>query len=118
MAIGDVKGEIVDCLCGELEKSFGRECTMAAALPEPNPAYNERRGQHLSSCIFQPLSHFELPHAFRVLGVADLDLYVPELNFVFGQATKGGRDAVIAYRGCGRASTGYVTIRRYSSSAS
>jgi len=96
VAIGDVKGETLDCLCGELEKSFGRGCTMAAALPQPNPAHNERRGQHLSSCILQQLSHLELPHSFRVLGVADLDLYVPELNCVFGQATKGGRDAVIA----------------------
>jgi archaemetzincin len=34
--------------------------------------------------------------AERLLGLVDLDLYTPGLNFVFGQASMGGREALIA----------------------
>lgn len=94
--IGDVAAEILDYLCRKLEETFGRTCQVAAPIAHPHPAYNDHRGQYLSSYILQELARLEPPHPFRLLGVADLDLYVPELNFVFGQASKGGRDAVIA----------------------
>ena len=94
--IGEIEGEILDYLCQQLEQALGRSCQVAVPLPHPSAAYDERRGQYLSTYILQQLARLELPHPFRALGVADLDLYVPGLNFVFGQASKGGRDAVIA----------------------
>jgi len=94
--VGDVEGEILNYLYRELEETFGRSCTVAAPLAHPHPAYSENSEQYLSSYILQQLSRLDLAQACRVLGVADLDLYIPELNFVFGQAAKGGRDAVIA----------------------
>jgi archaemetzincin len=93
--VGDVEGEILDYLCRELEESFGRSCLLADPLAHPAFAYHESREQYLSSYILEQLTQPELGHAFRVLGVVDLDLYVPELNFVFGQAAKGGRSALI-----------------------
>jgi archaemetzincin len=93
--IGDVRGEILDHLCRELEETFGLNCLLADPLAHPAPAYHRGREQYLSTYILQQRAQLELRHAFRVLGVADLDLFVPELNFVFGQAVKGGRSAVI-----------------------
>ncbi len=36
------------------------------------------------------------PGAERVLGLTDVDCYVPGLNFIFGQAASGGRQAFVA----------------------
>ena len=34
---------------------------------------------------------------WRLLGVTDLDLYIPILTFVFGEAQLGGKSAVVSY---------------------
>lgn len=64
-------------------------------LELPWEAFNARRGQYLSSAILDSLQR-RATDAGRLLGVIDVDLYVPELNFVFGQAQFPGRAAVIS----------------------
>ena len=94
--IGEVDEDILTSLCQALEREFGKPCEVAPALPYPSYAYNERRQQYLSSSILHRMRGLALPRAHRLLGVVDLDLYVPELNFVFGQASLRGKEAVIA----------------------
>jgi archaemetzincin len=47
-------------------------------------AYNPERRQYLSSKLLDSLKKSEREE--RVIGIADVDLYVPRLNFVFGEA--------------------------------
>lgn len=47
-----------------------------------------------------------------MLGVVDLDLYLPQLNFVFGLADLPGRGAVIALPDYARASMVDAMMRR------
>ncbi len=94
--IGEVDQDILGYLGKALGREVGKRCELAPALPEPLYAYNEGRGQYLSSAILRELGSLDLPRAHRLLGVADLDLYVPELNFVFGQASLRGKEAIIA----------------------
>ena len=63
---------------------------MSDPLPYPAYAYHQRRQQYLSDAILSQLRPVVLP-AERLLGLVDLDLYTPGLNFVFGQASMGGR---------------------------
>ncbi len=42
------------------------------------------------------LRRLDMPQAHRLLRLLDQDCYAPGLNFVFGQAMAGGRDAVVA----------------------
>jgi archaemetzincin len=94
--VGEAPGDVLTTLQPKLEGTFGVACAIAPALPQPLDAYRRSRGQYLSTKILEELGRLDLPGASRLLGVVDLDLYVPELNFVFGQATMGGRQALIA----------------------
>ena len=94
--VGAVAENILRALCQELAATFGRCCEVARAMPHPSYAYDDERDQYLSGSILERLRQLVLPEAFRLLGVVNQDLYVPELNFVFGQATMGGREALIA----------------------
>jgi archaemetzincin len=94
--VGEVPGDVLTTLQPELEGTFDVACAIAPALPQPLNACHRSRAQYLSSKILEELGRLDLPGASRLLGVVDLDLYVPELNFVFGQATMGGRQALIA----------------------
>jgi len=94
--VGEVDEEIPIFLCRELEQTLGIKCETGPGLDCPSYAYNLRREQYLSSSILRRVGQLDLPKAYRLLGVVDLDLYVPELNFVFGQASMKGKEAVIA----------------------
>ena len=62
----------------------------------PSGSYNKRRKQYLSSIHLDFLRNKYAAPGRRVLGVTDYDLYVPELNFVFGQADLRNGVAVIS----------------------
>jgi len=63
----------------------------------PRDAYDVVRRQFLSSSILSRICEcVEFSGVDRVLGVTDVDLFVPGLNFVFGEAECPGRVAVIS----------------------
>jgi len=93
--IGQVEEAILPVIGEGLKEAFGRLWVLAAPLPHPDYAYDWRRGQYLADAILARLRTLDLP-AERWLGIVDVDLYTPGLNFVFGQASVGGPAAVIA----------------------
>jgi archaemetzincin len=68
-----------------------------ARLPDVSESYDSRRNQYHSSRILVLLErHIGKLPVDRLLGVASLDLYVPNMNFVFGEARLPGRVGVIS----------------------
>ena len=66
-------------------------------MPIPFDAYDSKRKQFNSSRILAKINSFSKKHGLEhVLGVTDVDLFVPHLNFVFGEAEYSGRAAVIS----------------------
>ncbi len=96
--IGSLDESLLPAIGEAISQTFGRPWALGQPLDQPDYAYNARRRQYLSSAILDRLHRLPLPGAERArcVGIVDLDLYVPELNFVFGQASLGGRAAVIA----------------------
>lgn len=86
---------IKDGLCSILPET---ECMIVEeAVPLPQKAYDATRRQYHSTTILTVLGDYVKKSRFgRVLGVADVDLYVPHLNFVFGEAQCPGGAAVIS----------------------
>ena len=93
--IGPVDEDVLSVVGEGLATALGRELDVSDPLPHPAYAYHQRRQQYLSDAILSQLRQMVLP-AERLLGLVDLDLYTPGLNFVFGQASMGGREALIA----------------------
>ena len=93
--IGPVDEDVLSVVGEGLATALGREWDVTDPLPHPAYAYHKRRQQYLSDAILSQLRQMALPAA-RLLGLVDLDLYTPGLNFVFGQASMGGREALIA----------------------
>src|SRR3972149_138779 len=67
-------------------------------LPLFGSAFDKKRKQYRSSVILSQLQGYaaEKKGLNRVLGVADVDLFVPDLNFVFGEAACPGKAALIS----------------------
>jgi archaemetzincin len=94
--MGDVKAGDLQRLCPELESEFHLSCVFADARPIPEGSYNKERQQYLSSEILKISPSLMPSDATRLLIIVGVDLYVPELNFVFGQASEHLKAAVIS----------------------
>lgn len=58
-------------------------------MPEPHYAFNKKRNQYLSTAILNTFKEQKEYASYeRILGIVDHDLYVHELNFVFGEASR------------------------------
>lgn len=75
------------------------ECAVNVSDPGERPAgtFDERRGQHSSREMLRWLAARTAPDRRRILGVTDVDLFIPILTFVFGEAQLEGQAAVVSY---------------------
>ncbi len=96
--LGDVSEEVLEFIRRGVEETFKLSCIVSnIKLNVPGKAFNSSRRQYYSSYILSYLLELsELMEFKRVLGVVDVDLYVPGLNFVFGEAILNGRASVIS----------------------
>lgn len=95
--VGDIEEWILEALESRLEKAFACKVKRHEGMKLPEEAYNLKRNQYFSSQILRKLHKFiEVKRGEKVHAVADVDLYVPSLNFVFGEAELGGYFAVIS----------------------
>jgi archaemetzincin len=95
--VGDVPRDLLSGLLPAIAARFpGRAVRVAPhGLLPAHEAWIPGRRQYLAAPILQRLLALR-GNAERLLGVADLDLFATGLNFIFGQAQRGGPVAVIA----------------------
>jgi archaemetzincin len=87
--IGEVDKKVIEMLKNDLNKVFGKEVSLGKGMPEPHYAFNKQRKQYLSTSILMALiDQKEYGTYEKILGIVDHDLYVPDLNFVFGEASQ------------------------------
>lgn len=82
-------------LTHELSTVFEVDVVRRAPSFDPEEAYDPARGQYATRTLLASLLE-QQPSTGRILGVTDVDLFVPVLTFVFGEAQLGGRAAVVS----------------------
>ena len=93
--VGEVKMKVVETLRYDIKKAFGKQVWIGRGMPQPDYALNRKREQYLSTLILKAMMGIKESAIYeRILGIVDLDLYVPKLNFVFGEARQ--RVAIIS----------------------
>lgn len=95
-AVGSVESGVLAHLVDPIGNAFRRVVRIGKPLKEPDYAYNPRLGQYLATSILQRLGWARLSDEEKLLGVVDRDLYVPDLNFVFGLADPSAGVALIS----------------------
>lgn len=85
----------LDVLARALQRVFHVPCEFQPGLLDAEAAYDGARGQYYSTEILRQLVQIA-PRDRRVLAVTSLDLYVPVLTFVFGEAQLEGNCAVVS----------------------
>jgi archaemetzincin len=86
--------KLLDPLGEDLERAFGLEVRIQRPWFDPEVPFDPSRGQYNSTVFLAQLLRGHAPDAVRVLGVTSVDLFVPVLTFVYGEAQLDGRVAV------------------------
>lgn len=96
LPIGSVDHVLLKDLGPALEETFGVACSTLPARLDPEFAFHGERQQYHSSEILRHMQNFLTADSWRLLGVAEVDLYIPILTFVFGEAQVGGPCALLS----------------------
>lgn len=94
--MGGVAATFLADLGSGLQRCLGVEVRLGLPLEVPQAAYWPERGQYLAQPLLSALKGCPAEAAHKVLGIADVDLYAPGLNFVFGMAAPPQGMAVIS----------------------
>lgn len=94
--IGDVDADLLEYLALVLPATFaGRGCVISMNINLAD-AYNSGRRQYHSTQLLRTLHDLAIPGCGKVLGITEVDLFIPIFTFVFGEAQVGGPTALMS----------------------
>lgn len=96
VAIGSVPDQVMGWVENVAAEWFPWPIRRLPPLAIPESAYDARRRQFQSVEIMKAVARYRPSDATRILGVTELDLAIPMLTFVFGQAQLDGPVAVVS----------------------
>ena len=93
----EVSLEMLDDLAAELARIFQVSCHVHEEPFLADFACDPRRGQYYSTSLLQRMQSLASDPQAAWLGVTGLDLFIPILTYLFGEAQLGGRCAVVSF---------------------
>jgi archaemetzincin len=96
VALGGVDEEALEAIELSLWQVFGVPVRRLPPLEEPAYAYDPQRKQYGSVAVLRKMLGHVPANAMKLLAVTEMDLYIPMLSFVFGQAQLDGVLAAVS----------------------
>lgn len=94
--VGQAKEQLLAGLCADLAALLRVPCSVLPQRLDPAFAFHPERQQFHSTAILARLAQAAPREGAALLAVADVDLYIPVLVFVFGEAQMAQPCAVIS----------------------
>ena len=96
LPVGPVDERLLRHLKSAIPQCLHATCTVLPAVLDPAPTFHGERQQYHSSEILRLMQDFVGADGGRLLGVTTMDLYIPILTFVFGEAQMDGPCALVS----------------------
>jgi len=96
MPVGAIDRALLEPLAASLTRRLRVACSIQPDCLEAEFAFNPLRRQYHSSEILKKLLQRPASETWKVLGVTEMDLYIPVLTFVFGEAQIADGGAVVS----------------------
>ncbi len=97
LPIGSIDPQLLEWVAQTLAENFRVRSEILSPALDPAFALHSERQQYHSSEILAAMQRYVNSNTWRLLGITQLDLYIPILTFVFGEAQLGGTSAVVSY---------------------
>lgn len=87
---------LLDHVSAQISRAFAATVTVLPHRLDPELAFDSSRGQYNSTDLLAQLLDQTAGSDTSVLGIAGVDLFIPILTYVFGEAQLAGRAAVVS----------------------
>ena len=94
--IGDLDSDLIQWVGREIHRIFDYRTRIAPLIHHVDFALDSSRNQHCSTLIIEKLAHLAPPKAIKILGITRVDLFIPILTHVYGEAQLGGKACIIS----------------------
>jgi len=96
MPVGAVEDIWLEAAAKCASETLGLIPARGGRLATPAECRDPKRDQYLATCVLEKLLTVGRERNLRVLGITEVDLYIPILTFLFGQAQLSGRLALVS----------------------
>lgn len=97
LPLGSIPQQVLFDLADGVTAEYRLPCEILTPEPDPAFAFNVTRQQYSSTEILAAIVKRSTPNGGRLLAVTPVDLYIPILTFVFGEAQLHGHAAIVSY---------------------
>jgi len=94
--IGNLDALLIEEVRSEISRIFGFPTEMTPLLGDVDFAFDTFRDQYHSTIILEKLADLAPPHAVKVLAITKVDLFIPVLTYVYGEAQLGGKSCIVS----------------------
>ncbi|MFC1816119.1 archaemetzincin family Zn-dependent metalloprotease [Thermodesulfobacteriota bacterium] len=96
VSFGEVTEIVLKAIAANILGYLHIDTDIASPLEYPNYAYDKGRLQYNAGTILSAFESIPFHDYEKVIGVLDVDLFVPILTYVFGEARQGGKCALVS----------------------
>jgi len=95
VALGGVSQRLVQAAAETLQETLAIASKLGPSLDRPQYAFNKDRGQYHATSIIRRLASLRTPEG-PVVGILDVDLFLPDAPYVIGDADRDAGAAVFS----------------------
>lgn len=93
---GDFDPRLIATVGRQIERTFCISFCVRTLLPDLSFAFDAGREQYHSTPILRRLADLAPPGVRKILAIADVDLFIPILTHVYGEAQLGGKACIVS----------------------
>jgi archaemetzincin len=94
--IGHFDPQLITEIGREVHRITGCSPLTASVLQDIDFAFESIRNQHYSTPILEKLADLAPPGTVKILAICSVDLFIPILTYIYGEAQLGGKACIIS----------------------
>ncbi len=94
ISFGQFDRSILKKTCDAVRQEFNFSVTLKEGRMDLGEFYDSTRRQYNGSKLLKQVDTMYSPESIKILGLFNIDLFIPILTFIFGQAFLGGRSGI------------------------
>jgi archaemetzincin len=94
--IGDFEAGLVETVGQKISRVFRCTIKEMPLLQDLAFAFDQGRNQYHSTLILEELEKRAPPSALKILAITDVDLFIPIMTYVYGEAQLNGKACIIS----------------------
>ena len=94
--IGQIQEILTKSVAAHLQAYLDVDVDILPPLPAPTYAFDQKRLQYNAAAVIEKIEKEAVKQQAKILGIVDIDLFIPVFTHVLGEARQGGEVAVIS----------------------